>query len=89
MKKKYIVPESRLFAINISESIAISGGSSEISGAAVIQFHEAFDGCRGIYTDTPSAKVDPGNETFLDYYNELSGYGAEVYFKCFRYQFSG
>lgn len=87
MKKKYIVPESRLFAINMSESIAISGGASEISGSAVIQFYEGFDGCRGIYTETPGATVDPNAETFFDYYQDLQKYGADVYFKCFRYNF--
>lgn len=88
MKKKYIVPESRLFAINMTENIAaMSGGSSEISGAAVIQFYEMYDGCRGIYTETPGAKVDPSASTFLDFYQDLQRYGADVYFKCFRYQF--
>lgn len=90
MKKKYIVPESRVFAINMNESIATeSGGASEISGAAVIQFYEAYDGCRGIYTKTPGAYVDPDCKTFLDFYNDLQSHGAEVYFKCFRYQFNG
>lgn len=88
MKKKYVIPESRLFAINMSESIADkSGGSSEISGAAVIQFYEAYDGCRGVYTKTASAIVDPSCETFFDYYTDLQKHGAEVYFNCFRYQF--
>ena len=90
MKKKYIVPESRLFAINMNESIASeSGGASEISGAAVIQFYEGYDGCRGVYTKTAGATVDPSCETFLDYYNDLQKHGAEVYFNCFRYQFNG
>lgn len=88
MKKKYIVPESRLFAINMTENIAaISGASSEISGAAVIQFYERYDGCRGIYTETQGAVVDPNASSFFDYYEDLQKYGAEVYFKCFRYQF--
>ena len=62
-------------------------GSSEISGAAVIQFYEAYDGCRGVYTKTAGAPVDPSCETFFDYYNDLQKYGADVYFNCFRYQF--
>lgn len=90
MKKKYIAPESRLFAINVKEGIAaVSGGISEVSGAAVIKFTHDMDGCRGYYTGTMSAKVETAGETFLDYYNELMGYGAEAYFNCFRYQFSG
>lgn len=90
MKKKYIAPESRLFAINVKEGIAaVSGGISEVSGAAVIKFTHDMDGCRGYYTGTMSAKVETAGESFLDYYNELMGYGAEAYFNCFRYQFSG
>ena len=90
MKKKYIAPESRLFAINVKEGIAaVSGGISEVSGAAVIKFTHDMDGCRGYYTGTLSAKVETAGETFLDYYNELMGYGAEAYFSCFRYQFMG
>ncbi len=87
MKKKYIVPDCKLFAINISENIAASGGSSEISGSAVIQFFQYIDGCRGIYTKNDTATVNPNNSTFMDYYNELLTYGAEVYFNCFRYQY--
>ena len=37
MKKEYIVPESKLITINLNEGIAaVSGGISEVSGAAVI-----------------------------------------------------
>ncbi len=90
MKKKYIAPESRLFAINVKEGIAaVSGGISEVSGAAVIKFTHDMDGCRGYYTGNLSAKVETAGESFLDYYNELMGYGAEAYFSCFRYQFMG
>ncbi len=88
MKKKYIVPESKLFAINLNESIAAaSGGISEVSGAAVIKFTHDMDGCRGYYTGVTSAKVETQGTAFLDYYNELLGYGADAYFNCFRYQF--
>lgn len=87
MKKKYIVPESRLFALNLNENIAISGGASEISGSAVIKFTQIVDNCRGIYTGDESAPVNPNNSTFSDYYNELLNFGANVYFNCFRYQF--
>jgi len=87
MKKKYIAPESRLFAINLCESIAVSGGTSEISGSAVIQFTDAMDGCRTYYSGIQSAKVETTGTGFIDYYNELMGYGAEAYFNCFRYKF--
>lgn len=90
MKKKYIIPESKLIVINLNEGIAaVSGGSSEISGSAVIKFTQYVDGCRGIYTDVDGATVDSSNTTFMDYYEQLLGYGADVYFNCFRYQFSG
>ncbi len=90
MKKEYITPESKLIVINLNEGIAaVSGGISEVSGSAVIKFTHDLDGCRGYYTGTMSAKVETPGSTFMDYYNELMGYGAEAYFSCFRYQFSG
>lgn len=89
MKKPYITPESRIIAINLSEGIAVvSGGISEISGSAVIKFTHDMDGCRGRYTGVEGAKVDPNITTFMGYYEQLLTYGADVYFNCFRYQFS-
>lgn len=85
MKKKYIVPESRLFAINMNENIAISGGVSEISGAAVIQFTSSKDGCRDYYTGIHSAEVNTNGTSFSDYYKELYAYGSEAYYSCFKY----
>ena len=88
MKKNYIAPESKLIVINLNEGIAaVSGGISEVSGAAVIKFTHEVDGCRGYYTGTMSAKVETNGTEFFDYYSELMGYGAEAYFACFRYQF--
>lgn len=90
MKKKYIVPESKLIVINLNEGIAaVSGGISEVSGAAVIRFTHNIDGCRGRYTGVEGADVSPSITTFMGYYEELMSYGAEVYFSCFRYQFNG
>ncbi len=87
MKKKYVAPESRLFAINLSESIAASGGISEISGAAVIKFTQLVDGCRGYYTGDNTAPVKATGSSFIDYYNELLSYNNfYAYFNCFRYQ---
>lgn len=89
MKKKYIAPESRLIVINLNEGIAaVSGGISEISGAAVIKFTHDMDGCRGRYMGVEGADVSNNITAFIDYYNELLTYGADVYFNCFRYQFS-
>ncbi len=90
MKKEYIAPESKLIVINLNEGIAdVSGGISEVSGSAVIRFTQATDGCRGLYSGVNGATVDPNKTTFMQYYEELMGYGAEVYFNCFRYQFNG
>lgn len=90
MKKNYIAPESKLIVINLNEGIAaVSGGISEVSGSAVIKFTHDKDGCRGRYTGVEGADVDPGITTFMGYYEELLTYGADVYFNCFRYQFSG
>lgn len=90
MKKKYIAPESRLFAINLKEGIAaVSSGMSEVSGSAVIRFTHDADGCRKYYSGVMEAEVETKGTAFIDYYNELMGYGAEAYFSCFRYQFSG
>lgn len=88
MKKKYIAPESKLIVINLNEGIAdVSGGISEVSGSAVIRFTQNVDGCRGLYSGVNGAKVDPERTTFMQYYEELLSYGADVYFSCFRYQF--
>lgn len=88
MKKKYIAPESKLIVINLNEGIAdVSGGISEVSGSAVIRFTQNVDGCRGLYSGVNGAKVDPERTTFMQYYEELLSYGADVYFNCFRYQF--
>lgn len=90
MKKKYIAPESKLIVVNLNEGIAaVSGGISEVSGSAVIRFTHDMDGCRGRYTGIESAKVDPNIDTFMGYYNQLTGYGADVYFNCFKYVFNG
>ncbi len=90
MKKKYITPESNLIVINLNEGIAVvSGGISEISGSAIIKFTQQMDGCRGLYTDVAGAVVDPSKTTFMEYYEEMLSYGADVYFNCFRYQFNG
>lgn len=88
MKKKYVVPESKLIAINIKESIAaVSGGISEVAGAAVIKFTHEVDGCRGYYMGIMSAEVKVSTGKFLDYYDELRTYGMEPFFNCLSYNF--
>ncbi|MBR3803053.1 MAG: hypothetical protein IKK37_06365 [Clostridia bacterium] len=86
MKKTYVVPESKLIAINIKESIAVaSGGISEIAGSAIIKFTHEVDGCRGYYTGVMSAPVKNTTTSFIDFYNELRTYGMEPYFNCLSY----
>ena len=88
MKKEYVVPESKLIAINIKESIAAaSGGISEIAGAAIIKFTHQVDGCRGYYMGVMSAEVKATGDKFLDYYDELRSYGMEPFFNCLSYNF--
>lgn len=88
MKKKYIIPESKLFAINMSESIAISGGISEISGSAVIKFTHSVDGCRLYYTGDTTAPVNVSSGVFGDYFRELKEYGnINAYFNCYTYNY--
>ncbi len=89
MKKKYIVPESRLFSINVKESIAMaSSGIAEVTGSAVITFTQHMDGCRGLYSGVANAVVDPTIDSFGGYYNQMLTYGADVYYNCFRYNFN-
>ena len=72
MKKKYVAPESKLIALNITESIAASGGMSEIGGMAVIKFHSGQDGCRELYTNRLAVSDHlKGGANFIDYYNDF------------------
>ncbi len=88
MKKKYIAPESRLFTINMNESIAISGGHSEISGSAVIKFTHSIDGCKSYYTGDTTAPVGVTSGRFGDYVLELRNYNnMNAYFNCYTYTF--
>lgn len=90
MKKKYVAPESKLIALNLNESIAMSGGISEVGGMAVLKFYANQDGCRKLYTErvAVSDHLLAGGD-FLDYYNDFMGkvqaQGAfEAYFMCFN-----
>lgn len=71
MKKKYIVPESKLIAINLNESIAISGGIDSVEGSASITFSSQRDGCRDFYTKV--VKVKTSGTSFIDYYTDFRG----------------
>lgn len=91
MKKKYIAPDSRLFAINISENIAGSDtiGGDSISSSIQIKFTHSVSPCRDYYTGDTTAKVtvDYGSDPMV-YYNELYDYVEKnmnygLYFRCF------
>ncbi len=69
MKKKYIVPESKLIVLNLKESIAISGGVDSVEGSSSITFTSAQDGCRDFYTRV--VKVQATGTTFVDYYKDF------------------
>lgn len=69
MKKKYVAPESKLIAINLKESIAISGGVDSVEGSASITFSSQRDGCRDFYTKV--VPVSAAGTTFMDYYNDF------------------
>lgn len=69
MKKKYIAPESKLIAINLKESIAISGGIDSVEGSASISFTSTMDGCRDLYTGV--VKQEATGTSFIDYYNDF------------------
>lgn len=92
MKKKYIVPESRLFVLNIKENIAgsdaIFDGQDQIESNVVIRFTVDTDPCRVNYTDCETAPVRVAGTAFKDYYGDLMDYGAtnpSVYYNCFRH----
>lgn len=91
MKKKYVRPESRLYAINLSENIAGSGASDAgdlVSGNSVIKFTHAGDGCRGYYTGDMTAPVT-AHGSFANYARELesiiqSTLNFATYFNCYK-----
>lgn len=91
MKEMYIAPESRLYAINISENIAGSsaeeGGGDAVQGNAVIKFSQVVSGCRAYYTDDTTSPVTANGE-FGDYFNELNNLGKPMtYWNCFKWKF--
>ena len=88
MKKKYIRPESRLYAINLSENIAsseVEGTDDAVSGNSIIKFtQETPTGCRKLYTNIVPVTL-PYDSSFSEFYNELlSAQNFLAYFECFR-----
>ena len=91
MKKQYVAPESKFFALNISENIAgsdsVDSGSDTISSEVVIKFTHEQAVCREYYTGDTTAKVTVVGDAFAPYYEELMIFGEKnplTYFKCFR-----
>lgn len=87
MKKNYVRPESRLYAINLAENIANSGiggdgtgtgaGTGDaVNGMSVIKFTHGSNGCRMYYTGDTTAVVTQQSGSFADYFNELNGLAA-------------
>lgn len=93
MKKAYVVPESKLFSININENIAgsdnIYSGEDSLSANVSISFTQLVDNCRGLYSGYEDAPVVKAyGDTFKPYYDEILEYGKTnpvVYWNCFRY----
>ena len=85
MKKTYVVPESKLFALKLSENIAdsVTQGDDEVSGLFIISFTQGETPCRGLYTGVPGAICDLGMEaTFSQYYAQLQSYGKAELWRC-------
>ena len=72
MKKKYVAPKSELFALQLNENMAASGGGDVITGGYEIRFTQAGGGCRGLYSGVAGAIVTVGpNAEKSAYKNEL------------------
>ena len=61
MKKKYVAPKSELFALQLNENIAASGGD-EITGSMTIRFTQAAARCRSLYSGVEGATNVFGDE---------------------------
>ena len=61
MKKKYVAPKSELFALQLNENIAASGGD-EITGSMTIRFTQAAARCRSLYSGVEGATNIFGDE---------------------------
>lgn len=87
MKKKYIRPQSMLYAINLSENIASSEVGSEgdiVGGNMIIKFSSVSNGCRGYYTGDQTSPVTVTG-SFSEYYTELSSLGKiNLFMNCLK-----
>lgn len=85
MKKTYVAPESKLFALKLNENIAdsVEQGNDEVSGMFVISFTESSNPCRGLYTGVPNMINTLGMEApFASYYAQLQGYNNADLWGC-------
>lgn len=89
MKKKYVTPESKIFAFNMSENIAASSGLSQIEGFGIIKFEQIIDGCRGIYSGVTTSPVTVTTNNFLDYYHDMLQYDMETIRNCLTFSTGG
>ncbi len=87
MKKTYVAPESKLFALKLNENIAdsVDQGEDITQGLFIISFTQNTSPCRGIYTDVAGAVNTLGMDAnFSDYYAQLQGYGMADLWGCMR-----
>lgn len=87
MKKTYVAPESKLYALKLNENIAdsVEQGEDEVTGMFIISFKQDENPCRGLYTGVDGAKNTLGMEaTFSQYYAQLQSYGKAELWGCLR-----
>ncbi len=87
MKKSYVVPKSRLYALKMKENIAdsVTQGDDVVNDFLIIMFTQNTDPCRGLYTGVESAPNTLGtNATFGEYFDELSAYGGAMLWHCIK-----
>jgi len=87
MKKTYVAPESKLFALKLNENIAdsVNQGEDVVQGLFIISFTQSANPCRDLYTNIDGAKNSYGFDgTFSQYYAELQAYGKADLWGCLR-----
>ena len=85
MKKSYVTPEAKLYALKLNENIAdsVEQGDDEVSGMFVISFTEDTSPCRGLYSGVEEMENTLGMEaSFAAYYAQLQSYGNAELWRC-------
>ncbi len=87
MKKSYVAPKSKLFALKMNENIAdsVNQGEDIVQDFLIILFTQHTDPCRGVYTGVESAPNTLGNNaTFGEYFDQLSSYAGATLWNCIK-----